>query len=255
MNNVYVEPVVFFVIGIITGSFLHLCAYRLPRRKSILFPSSHCPHCTTRIKAVDLVPLLSYIWLQGKCRFCGARISISHPLIELLTGLLFMIAYLRFGLSTMLIKALLLISLLMIIAMIDLKHYVIPNKLTALVLLLGLAFVLCTGEPTILSALTGFGAAFLFLLFLALVSRGGMGGGDIKLAAVIGLCLGWPDGITAVLLGCLLAGLVGLLLLLLRVKNRKDAIPLGPFLAAGALIMFYGGAGISSWYLENILLY
>ncbi|MEG3070042.1 MAG: prepilin peptidase [Candidatus Syntrophopropionicum ammoniitolerans] len=203
MNNVYVESVVFFVIGIITGSFLHLCAYRLPRRKSILFPSSHCPHCTTRIKAVDLVPLLSYIWLQGKCRFCGARISISHPLIELLTGLLFMIAYLRFGLSTMLIKALLLISLLMIIAMIDLKHYVIPNKLTALVLLLGLAFVLFTGEPTILSALTGFGAAFLFLLFLALVSRGGMGGGDIKLAAVIGLCLGWPDGITAVLLGCL----------------------------------------------------
>ena len=97
MNYFYVQPVVFFVIGIIVGSFLHLCAYRVPRGESILFPPSHCPHCTRRVKAVDLVPLLNYIWLKGRCRFCNGRISISHPLIELLTGLLFSIAYLRFA--------------------------------------------------------------------------------------------------------------------------------------------------------------
>ncbi|MDD2554420.1 MAG: A24 family peptidase, partial [Desulfotomaculaceae bacterium] len=107
---------------------------------------------------------------------------------------------------------------------------------------------------TIFSALIGFGSAFLFLLILALASRGGMGGGDIKLAAVIGVCLGWPNGPTAVLLGCLLAGLAGLLLILLRVKNKKDLIPFGPFLAAGTLIMFYSGSQINSWYIKNVLL-
>lgn len=247
-----VLPYVFFAVGIVIGSFLHVCAYRIPRGESLLFPPSHCAHCGRRIKAIDLVPLLNYVWLKGRCRFCGGGINVSHPLVELLTGLLFMTACLRFGLSIQLIKALLLISVLMVISIIDMEYYIIPNKLIVFVLFLGMIFVIFTGEPTILSALIGFAATFSFLLVLALASRGGMGGGDIKLAAVIGVCLGWPNGITAVLLGCLLAGLTGLLLILLQVKSRKDLIPFGPFLATGTLIMFYSGYEIISWYLNNI---
>ncbi|MBP7331747.1 MAG: Type 4 prepilin-like proteins leader peptide-processing enzyme [Firmicutes bacterium ADurb.Bin373] len=248
-----VLPYIFFITGIVVGSFLHVCAYRIPRGESILFPPSRCTCCGRRIKAVDLAPLLNYLWLKSRRRFCGGKISISHPLVELLTGLLFMTACLRFGLSIELIKALLLTSILVVISIIDMEYLIIPNKLIVIVLFLGAIFVIFTGEPAVLSALMGFGAAFLFLLALALASRGGIGGGDIKLAAVIGLCLGWPNGITAVLLACLLAGLAGLILILLRIKNRKDLIPFGPFLAAGALIMFHSGYEIISWYLKHLL--
>lgn len=254
MVSFSVLPYIFFVIGISVGSFLHVCAYRIPRGESLLFPPSHCAHCGRRIKAIYLTPLLNYVWLKGRCRFCSGKIGISHPLVELLTGVLFMTACLRFGLSIELIKALLLISILVVISIIDMEFFIIPNKLVVFVLFLGIIFVITDG-PGILSALIGFAAGFLFLLALALVSRGGMGGGDIKLAAVIGVCLGWPNGITAVLLGCLLAGLAGLLLIVLRVKSRKDLIPFGPFLATGTLIMFYSGSQINSWYINNVLLF
>ncbi len=248
-----IRPYIFLVMGTIAGSFLHVCAYRLPRGKSLLFPPSHCVRCGRRIKAIDLTPLFNFIWLRGKCRFCGGRIGISHPLVELLTGLLFMAAYLRFGLSIELIKALLLISILLVISIIDTEHYIIPDKLIIFFFFLGIVSIIFMGEPTVLSALLGFSAAFISLLALALVSRGGMGGGDIKLAAVIGVYLGWPNGITAVLLGCLLAGLAGLILILLRLKSRKDLIPFGPFLAVGALITSSYGYEIISWYLRLLL--
>lgn len=249
-----VLPYIFFVIGIMIGSFLCLCAYRIPRGESILFPPSRCAHCGRRIKAIDLVPLFNYVWLRGRCRFCGGGISVFHPLAELLTGLLFMAACLRYGLSVPLVKALFFISLFIVISVIDMEHYIIPDKVVIFALCAGIIFMLFTGDPAFASALAGFGSASLFLLALAFAWRGGMGGGDIKLAAVIGLCLGWPKGAVAVLLGCLLAGLAGLALILLKVKCRKDVIPFGPFLAAGTLIAFHSGQEIISWYCNNVFI-
>lgn len=248
-----VLPYVFFTIGIIFGSFFNVCIYRIPRGESILFPPSHCDVCGRRIKAIDLVPLFNYIWLRGRCRFCGSGISPAQPLAELFTGVLFMAACLCFGLSVPLIKALFLISIFVVISFIDIQHYIIPDKVIFFSLSVGLIFVFTIGNPGIVNALAGCGAALLFLLALALASRGGMGGGDIKLAAVIGLYLGWPDGAVAVLLGCLLAGLAGLTLILIKTKSRKDVIPFGPFLAAGTLITFHSGREIISWYLNHVL--
>ena len=247
-------PYIFFGVGLIVGSFLNVCIYRIPRGASIVFPSSYCSCCGCRIKAWDLIPLLSYIRLKARCCFCGGRISPAHPIVELFTALLFTAAYLRFGISTLLIKALFLISVFIVISFIDLEHYIIPDKIIIFALFAGMSLVIFTREPAIISALAGAISAALFLLVLALGSRGGMGGGDIKLAAVIGLCLGWPVGVIAVLLGCLLAGLVGLVLILTKVKSRKDILPFAPFLAAGALIMFCSGSKILYWYYKNVLI-
>jgi leader peptidase (prepilin peptidase)/N-methyltransferase len=246
-------PYFIFFIGLVWGSFFNVCIHRIPRGESVLFPSSHCPHCGNRIKARDLVPLLNYLWLKARCRYCGSSISPLQPFIELLTGLIFTAAYLHFGISTMLIKALFLVSVLLVISCIDLKHYVIPDKIIIFALSGGAVLVILFHDPAIESALAGSASSALFLLALALISRGGMGGGDIKLAAVIGLFLGWPSGLFAVILGCLLAGLSGLALVLTRIKSGKDAIPFAPFLSAGTLLMLHSGTDIMYWYFCNTL--
>ncbi len=245
-------PYVFFVFGLVIGSFLNVCIYRIPRGESVNFPPSHCPGCNQRIAARDLIPLLSYIRLKGRCRFCDSKISPLYPFIELLTGLLFAAVYLRFGHTVLLYKVLFLIPVLITVTFIDLRHYIIPDKVTVFALAGGLVLNVFTRDLTLMSSLLGLISAAGFLLLIALVSRGGMGGGDIKFAAVIGLFLGWPNGLFAVFLGCMLAGLVGIVLLLTRLKGRKDAIPFGPFLCAGALAAVWRGEEILTWYLNRL---
>lgn len=245
-------PYIFFVFGLVIGSFLNVCIYRIPRGESVIFPPSHCQGCNQRIAAGDLIPLLSYIRLKGRCRFCGNKISPLYPFIELLTGLLFAAVYLRFGHTVLLYKVLFLIPVFITITIIDLQHYIIPDKLTVLALAGGVVLNVLTRDLTFVSSLLGLTSAAAFLLVLALVSRGGMGGGDIKFAAVIGLFLGWPNGLFAIFLGCMSAGLVGIVLLLTRIKGRKDAIPFGPFLCAGALATIWHGEDILTWYLNIV---
>jgi len=245
-------PYIFFVFGLVIGSFLNVCIYRTPRGESVIFPPSHCPGCNQRIAARDLVPLLSYIRRKGRCRFCDSRISPLYPFIELLTGLLFAAVYLRFGHTVLLYKVLLLTPVLITVTFIDLRHYIIPDKVTVFALAGGVVLNVFTRDLTLVSSLLGLTSAAGFLLLIAIVSRGGMGGGDIKFAAVIGLFLGWPNGLFAVFLGCMLAGLAGIVLLLTRIKGRKDAIPFGPFLCAGALATTWYGEEILTWYLNIV---
>jgi leader peptidase (prepilin peptidase)/N-methyltransferase len=227
----------------------------------------HTPYTQRRVNLISIFPL-SRLRQQDKSQGSGSTVKLSlaespvpllrqqypqQPFIELLTGLIFMAAYLRFGISPMLIKALFLISVLLVISCIDLKHYIIPDKIIIFALSGGAVLVILFHDPAIESALAGSVSSALFLLVLALISHGGMGGGDIKLAAVIGLCLGWPSGLFAVILGCLLAGLSGLALVLTRVKSRKDAIPFAPFLSAGTLLMLNNGSDIMYWYFCNAL--
>lgn len=240
---------IFFFLGLVIGSFLNVCIYRLPRGESVVITPSHCPACGSRIGARDLFPLLSYIWLKGRCRACGKPISPQYPLTELLTGLLFAAAYAHTGLTALLLKQLFLVAVLIVVSLIDLKYLIIPDRVIVFSLACGILLNLFAGDLSLLSAVLGFSAAAAFLLVPALIYRGGMGGGDIKLAAVIGFFLGWPNGLLAVFLGCLLGAATGITLVLTGLKGRKDAIPFGPYLAAGTLpAMFFGDKWLA-WYL------
>lgn len=248
----FVLTSIFFLLGLVIGSFLNVCIYRVPRGESFVLPPSHCPGCGSRIAPADLVPLFSYCWLKGRCRHCGMRISAVYPLVELLTGLIFAAIYLQFGLNAALVKFLFLGAMLLVVAFIDLEHYLIPDRVVLFTLIVGLPLNILAGDLNAISITAGLLLAGASLLAVAVVSRGGVGGGDIKLAALIGFYLGWPGGLLAVFLACMLAGLVGLALLLTRIKGRKDAIPFGPFLASGTLITIFFGNKILSLYFSYL---
>jgi leader peptidase (prepilin peptidase)/N-methyltransferase len=192
----------------------------------------------------DLVPLLSYLVLGGRCRSCRAAISGRYPLVESLTGVLFLILYLHFGLRIVLVKSLFLTSLLVAVSFIDIDHFFIPNRLVLAGVVCGVVFSLFVPDVSLWSALLGAASTAGFLLLVALLSRGGMGMGDIKLGLVTGLFLGWPLGLTGLLIGVCLGGFLGIVLLASKIKSRKDPIPFGPFIALGTLIAMLWGAQI-----------
>lgn len=243
------EAVVATLLGAMAGSFANVAIYRLPRRESLVAPRSRCPHCGHQIRARDNVPLLSFLWLRGRCRDCGQPISWRYPLVELLTAALFLAAWWWFGLSVSALRAVIFSLIMVIVIFVDLDHRLIPNALTYPGLVVGLLLAWADGPRGFLVSLAAaLGAGALFFL-IAVVSRGGMGGGDIKLAAVMGAFLGWPVIAAALFVSFLLGGLVGMVLLATRKRGRKDPIPFGPFLAAGGLAALFWGESLVRWYL------
>lgn len=244
-------PVIFFLLGTCIGSFLNVCIFRLPNDESIVFPASHCPNCNNKLKAYDNIPILSFLLLAGKCRFCRTKISWQYPLVELATGILFALAAVRFGLSWNTLIALILISVSIVVSLIDLKIQIIPNVISLPGIGLGLAASLVPVSPVqFFNALTGMllGGGIFYLV--AVVSKGGMGGGDIKLIAMFGAFLGWQKCLLTIFVGVLLGSVVGIILMLLKRKGRKDPIPFGPFLCIGALVSLFYGQAIIRWYLQ-----
>ncbi|MBO8128749.1 MAG: prepilin peptidase [Peptococcaceae bacterium] len=241
---------VLLVAGFLIGSFLNVCIHRIPRGGSVVVPSSRCPRCGHRLGAADLVPVLSWLLLRGRCRYCGGAVSLRYPLVELLTGFAFALVFLKTGFNLMLLKYLVLTSLLITASFIDLEHYIIPNQLIVFGLGSGLLLSPFT-QPGIVSSLIGALLTGGVLLLLAVASRGGMGGGDIKLAAVVGLYLGWSQGLLALFLAAVMAGAAGLVLMVLRIKGRKDYIAFGPGIAAGAFVTILWGESIVQWYLAS----
>jgi len=241
------------IFGMVVGSFLNVCIYRLPKEQSVIVPGSHCAACGTRLKVLDLVPVLSYLVLGGRCRYCGCSFSSRYALVELLTAVMFYLCWAVFGLSLVLPKGLILIAFLIVITFIDYDHQLIFDKMLVWLAVIGAVFNLVTGEVAILdmvvSALVGGG----FLLIVALVSGGGMGGGDIKFVAALGLWFGWKLLLLTLLIAFIVSGIVGVLLLALKLKGRKDAIPFGPFIAAGAAISLLYGAAIIRWYWQAMV--
>ena len=237
-----------FTLGLIIGSFLNVCIWRLPRGESIIRPGSHCPACSSALGARDLVPVLSWIFLRGKCRICGAKISWRYPAVELCTGTLFLGGFLRFGLEWELAAALVFTAFLVAIAFIDIDHQIILDGMLMLFGVSGVAFRLGLGTPELGSMIEGAAVGGGLLLLLAILSRGGMGGGDVKLAFTLGLWLGWPGNLLGLFISFVLGGLGSGLLLLFRLRGRKDYIPFGPFIAAGAWIALLYGRNILEWY-------
>lgn len=241
---------IFLILGLITGSFLNLCIYRLPRKESILYRPSHCPLCGKKLKYRDLIPLASYLLLRGRCRTCSSTINLRYPLVEIITGLVFWLTFLYRGLDIILLKNLFIFSLLIIILFIDLEYHIIPNRLVGLFFLWAFLWQILLPEITWLDA---FGGAFLgggFLLLVAIISKGGMGGGDIKLMGAAGLYLGTSLTALALFTGFIGGSLLGIILILLKIKSRKDSIPFGPFLSLGIIIAYLWGAEMVKIYLS-----
>ncbi|AEG61324.1 prepilin peptidase [Desulforamulus ruminis] len=240
--------VLVLMTGLAAGSFMNVCICRLPREQSILFPPSHCPVCRRLLGPRELVPVLSYLWLKGKCSGCGAKISPRYPLVELTTGLLYLLLFITFGWQLKTLFYALLLSSLLTASLIDLDHQIIPDSISYFLILSGLLFQIFFFKDAFFSSLLGGLLGGGLLLALAVLSRGGMGGGDIKLAAGMGIYLGWQLLLVALLLSFVLGSLAGLAWVLGGKKSLKSAVPFGPFLAAGtAITVFFGPAMLEKY--------
>jgi leader peptidase (prepilin peptidase)/N-methyltransferase len=260
MSETFLLEILSFILGAIIGSFLNVCIFRIPREKSIVRPGSSCPGCGTPIRFYDNIPLISYLVLRGKCRKCGEPISIRYPAVELLTALLFAGLVALFGLSLDAAAALILACLLIVISFIDLEFQIIPDIFSLGGLLLGmiLSFVRTPpffGQeilvpfgslPAILQSLLGvlLGGGILYAiarLYEVVRKAEGMGGGDIKLLAMIGAFCGITGVIFSLVAGSIIGALVGLPLMLIKGQGTKYAVPFGPFLSLGALLYVFAG--------------
>lgn len=244
------------LVGLLIGSFLNVVIARVPERESIVHPGSHCPKCGTPLAGRDLIPVLSWVLLRGRCRTCRASISARYPLVELATGALFVAAALRFGAAWDLPAFCVFLGSLLALSMIDLDRFILPNRIVYPTLficapLLALAAAATGGWGNLERAAIGGGSAFGFLLIVHLISPRGMGFGDVRLAGVIGMMLGWlgmGEVVLGLFAGFLLASVVGVGLIVTHVRGRKDAEPFGPFLAAGATVAVLFGPSLLSAY-------
>ncbi|MFJ7735050.1 prepilin peptidase [Lysinibacillus sp. NPDC097287] len=238
-----------FVFGLVFGSFFNVVGLRVPMKESIVSPPSHCTTCQRQLTVLDLVPVLSFLFLGGKCRGCGQKISWIYPFMELITGTLFAFAYWQLGFSAEFAVAILFISLLVIIVVSDFAYMLIPNKVLLFFLpLLIIGRFMSPLTPwwdSLLGAVVGFG----ILYSIAVLSRGGMGGGDIKLFFLIGLVLGTLGSLLTLFLAAVIGMIVGIMVLRVRGQGRKTPVPFGPSIALAAIIVYFYGDVMTNWYL------
>ncbi len=248
------EYIFITLVGLVIGSFLNVCIYRLPRGENLAWPPSHCGSCGERLSVGELIPVLSYLCLGGRCRHCKSVISPQYPLVELLCAVLYLGLFVHFGWSGQLAGHVFLFTLLIVISVIDLKSQDVYTS-TILAGLLGGAFYLLyiysSGGP-VRDLLLGAFAGLAVIGVIVIVSRGGMGWGDAEIALLCGLFLGLRLTLVALFFSFLLGGLVGAVLLLLRRRKGKDSIPFGPFIALGALLSVFYGEPLLAWYLTKM---
>lgn len=229
------------------GSFLNVVIHRLPRAESLMYPGSHCPACGHALRAADNIPLISWVLLQGRCRYCAVPIPARYPLVELLSAAVFLLAALVFGLTIGGVAAAALGALLIVIAFIDLDHLLVLDATTLVGAALGLAAALATHR--IVPALEGAAAgALVFGAIYALTRGAGMGLGDVKLAAMLGLFFGFPAVLSAVVAAFVIGAVLAIPVLVARRRGRRDALPFGPFLVMAAILATFAPGAISGPY-------
>ena len=262
--------IIFIFLGLAIGSFLNVLIDRLPLRKSLVYPASHCDSCGKRLTVLDLIPILSFLFLRGRCRYCRERIPWRVLIVEISGGLIFTLSYWRFaaGVEQANYAALFITALwcctFLVIIFIDWENKLILNRITypsAVIALLILGIVSLFPETNILgnrefvpdiaivSGVIGGAIGFLFFFIVFIINPGGMGMGDIKLALLIGLVTGFPLVIAGLLIGIFIGGIAAIVLILFKLKGRKDVIPYGTFLAMGPIIALLWGNEILDWYL------
>lgn len=245
--------ILIFIYGLLIGSFLNVCIYRIPREESIIFPSSHCPNCGTSLKWYDLVPVLSYIFQKGKCRYCGGEISQQYPIVELLNAIMYLFIYLQFGFTLEFLFYAIIFSILIIITVIDLQHMIIPDSLVIAIFIFTiiyklLNYILYRQSPELINSILGLVLSILLFLLIIIISKGGMGGGDATLIGVLGFILGIKGIFLAIYLSFIQGAIISIFLLIMKIKNRKDPIPFGPFIILGFLIVVFWGESLINWY-------
>ena len=240
--------IIFGIFGLVLGSFYNVVGLRVPKGESIVNPPSHCTSCGKRLTAFELIPVLSYLIQRGKCKGCGVKVSPIYCFTEIVTALLFALCYVKFGFTAELAVALLFVSLLVIINVSDIAYMLIPNKILLFFLpLLVITRIVSPLEPwwdSLLGAVIGFS----ILLLIAVVSKGGMGGGDIKLFLLIGLVLGTIHTLLTLFLASVVGMIVGGIVLKVRGQGRKTPVPFGPSIAVGALLAYFYGDQLIEWY-------
>jgi leader peptidase (prepilin peptidase)/N-methyltransferase len=240
-------------LGALIGSFLNVCIFRLPRGESIVWPGSHCPSCARSIDFYDNIPLLSYLWLGGRCRACRAPISIRYPLVEATNALGYLAILFTFGPSWTAALYALLFSALVVVAGTDLTHKMIPNVITIPGMVVGFLGAMTVLPVGVINSVLGFtlGGGILWLLaWLSpyLFGKEGMGGGDIKLLSMIGAFLGWKPALLTIMIGSLTGSVIGISMIALGIIKRDDYIPFGPFLVLGALLSMFFAQPLLDWY-------
>jgi len=261
-DQLFINTII-FIVGLCFGSFLNVIIYRLPEQLSLVSPPSRCPACSKKLGFVELLPVIGYLLIRGRCRQCNIIISPRYPVIELVTGLLFLFTYFHFSFSLEFFIYLTLLFILFGIAMIDLAYRIVPNSLVATGLIAGFLFylpglvnylidlpawIIAQREP--LDALYGMLLGGGILLIIFLVSRGGMGAGDLKLIILIGFYVGLRGTALVLLLGFMMGALIGVTFMILGKLTRKDALPFAPFLSLAALIEIFQGEQIWDWYIN-----
>lgn len=251
-------PILFFVVGLCFGSFANVVIYRLPQKKSIATPRSACPFCGHKISWFENLPVLSWVFLRGKCSSCKASISFRYPMVELLMGLLFVALYLKLGFSWTLLEYLIFGFSLVVVSFIDFDHMILPDVFTLSGIVIGLLGALLNPERDFFIALYGvlIGGGSLYsmaLLYYVLRKRDGMGGGDIKLLAWIGALIGaWPV-LFVIMFSSIVGSIVGIIVAIQSKEGLKSGIPFGPYLALGAIAYIFFGDELVQWYLSLVI--
>ena len=239
-------------LGLAIGSFLNVCVHRIPRRASIMRPRSRCPHCEYELRWYDNIPVVSYAILRGRCRRCRARISARYPIVELVTLGVFLLHYFVFGWSALLAVRLIFACALIVLFAIDLEHQILPDVITLPGIAAGLIFSLVL-PPGIVDSLIGtlVGGGVLWLIgeaYYRFAGQEGMGGGDVKMLAMVGAFLGWKLVVVTLFLSSILGSVIGMGVIATRRGGMKYALPYGTFIALGALVASLYGEPIVNWY-------
>jgi leader peptidase (prepilin peptidase)/N-methyltransferase len=240
------------LFGLVIGSFLNVVIARVPERRSLVRPGSACPGCGNPIAWYDNLPVVSFFALAGRCRACAAPISWRYPFVESLTAALFVLAWVVFASSLVeFFIAAVLLSALIAVTVIDLQYQIIPDAITVPGVVVGLLASLVRERVSWLEALLGVLVGTMLFVAVIVLSRGGMGGGDLKLGAMLGAFLGWKALLVALFVAVLVGGAMAVMLLATRRLARKDAIPFGPFLALGGTVALFWGNALVAWYLSG----
>jgi len=238
------------ILGLVIGSFLNVCIYRIPKEESIAFPPSHCAKCEHNLNPLDLVPVLSYIFLRGKCKYCYEKISIRYPIIESLNGILYLIVYLKFGLTLMALKYCILVSILIVIGMIDYDTQFVFTSTTIFGGIIAGIFIIIQAivyKAGIVNLILGGAIGFGIIGLIVFLTKG-MGEGDIEIAVICGLFLGIKGISFGLFLAIIIGGIVGMIILALKFKKAKEKMAFGPFIAIGSLISMLWGTEILKFY-------
>ena len=252
IGEIFMEYILVIIFGIIIGSFLNVCIFRILNEESISYPPSHCSSCKHKLGILDLVPILSFIFLKGRCRYCHEKISIQYPIIEMLNGFLYFLIFYKYGFTIFTLKYCIFASLLIVIGMIDYKTQYVYTSTTILGLITAVIFIVTQYIVSkqnwtiyILGGIVGFSIIGLIVLITK-----GMGEGDIEIAAVCGFFLGAKGILLTLFIAIILGGITGIVIIALKLKNIKDRIAFGPFLAIGAIVSVLFGTEIINMYLR-----